>query len=72
MEASSKGAGLYLSQRPARGRAKLQLVGGPRVLRAPIPLRVVHAREAPDGGFEVGVEFDSPLSARELRELLGS
>jgi hypothetical protein len=69
MEASSRGAGLYLRHRPEPRRAKLQLVGGPSALRGPIPLRVVHCRETEDGGFEAGVEFDVPLSEEELAAL---
>jgi hypothetical protein len=71
LDASGRGAGLYLSQCPERGRAELQLVGGPAALRAPLRIRVVHRRETSDGGFEVGVEFVPTLTDAELSALLG-
>jgi hypothetical protein len=71
LEASARGAGLYLRDRVEPGDLAALEPAGPRGAVAPIGARVAHVAEAPGGGFRVGIEFDGPLSDVELRALLG-
>ena len=67
VDCTARGVGLYLPDRPNPDR-RLQLAAGEA---RPLGLRVVHVRPGPRGGFHVGAEFEAPLSADQVRSLLG-
>jgi hypothetical protein len=67
VDCTARGVGLYLPDRPNPDR-RFELAAG---AARPVAVRVVHVRPGPRGGFHVGAEFDPPLSAEQMQELLG-
>src|SRR5262245_48497918 len=72
LDAGARGVRLYLARPPRAGDpGLLVLMSGPVALRRPLALWVRPVREAPGGGYLAGCELDEPLTADELRDLLG-